>query len=83
MAATENKPEVIILLISASYWFIKEASAPRSFRHCCHNVQLGQVHQNIFIRYSYSFRMFTSITKPSSGLVSTLNVKMKLVFAIG
>ena len=32
MTATENEPEVIILLIFASNWPIKETSPPRSFR---------------------------------------------------
>ena len=45
MATTENEPEVRILLTSVSNWPIKETSLPRSFRHCCHNVKLCQVHQ--------------------------------------
>ena len=43
MAATENEPEVIILpLIGLS------KRPPPIVRHCCHNVKVCQVHQQLF-----------------------------------
>ena len=51
MAATENKTEVIILLTSVSNWPIKKTSLQRICIHCCHNVKLCQVYQQLFFLY--------------------------------
>ena len=62
MAATENEPEVIILpLIGLS------KRPPPIFRHGCHNVNVCQVHQQLF-----KFKIFgyNSLVWPNNNLTT-------------
>ena len=49
MDPAENETEVIVQLTSASNRHIKESSRPHSCIHCCHNVKLCQVYQQLLI----------------------------------